>query len=149
MRPTEPYGAINQSSLNRKNDFLYRLSLKGLIRDEHGNILVVKESGRTWWDLPGGGMDHGEDIKTALARELYEEVGLVGDFRYRIIDFDDPAYLDDANVLQVRLIFEVKPSILPTKVGKDGDMLEYINPDLLRDSTHPIEQKVYKYYKNL
>ncbi len=144
-----PYGAINQSHLNRKDDFLYRLSLKGLIRDKQGNILVVKEAGRTWWDLPGGGMDHGEDIKSALAREMYEEVGLEGDFTYRIIDADDPIYLEIANVLQVRLIFEVNPITLPSEVGNDGDDLAYMSPNSFRDSSHPIERRVYQYYEKL
>lgn len=149
MNSVNPHGAINQSSLNRKDDFLYRLSLKGLIRDEQGNVLVVKEAGRTWWDLPGGGMDHGEDIKAALARELHEEVGLEGDFTYRIIDVDDPIYLENANVLQVRLIFEVTPDVLPSKVGHDGDELAYMHPEVLRNSSHPIEQRVYHYYQKI
>lgn len=57
-----PHGNINQSALGRKNDYLYRLSLKGLVVNDNGEVLVVKETGRTWWDLLGGGMDHGETI---------------------------------------------------------------------------------------
>jgi 8-oxo-dGTP pyrophosphatase MutT (NUDIX family) len=65
--------------------------------NDQGEVLVVKEVGRTWWDLPGGGMDHGEDIKSALARELKEEVNLSSNFTYRVIDVEDPAYLSHAN----------------------------------------------------
>jgi 8-oxo-dGTP diphosphatase len=28
------------------------------------------------WTLPGGGLDHGEDPRSAVVREVYEETGL-------------------------------------------------------------------------
>ena len=40
-----------------KRDYLYRVSIKALIYNDAGQILVVKEDGRPLWDLPGGGMD--------------------------------------------------------------------------------------------
>lgn len=86
-------GIIDQSHLDRKTDYLFRVSMKALVINEQGELLVVKETGRTWWDLPGGGMDHGEDIKAAIARELNEEVGLVGDFTYKVIAVEDPSFL--------------------------------------------------------
>ena len=64
-------------------DYLYRISLKSLIYNEAGQILVVKEIDRTYWDLPGGGMDFGETIESSLKRELYEEVGYKGNLRYQ------------------------------------------------------------------
>ena len=69
----------HDNNSDRRTDYLYRISLKGLIRNDAGEVLVVKEAGRDWWDLPGGGMDHGEDIKFALAREMKEEVNMEGD----------------------------------------------------------------------
>jgi 8-oxo-dGTP diphosphatase len=41
-----------------------------------GEILVVRTSYRSRWDLPGGGLDVGEDAKMAALRELREEIGL-------------------------------------------------------------------------
>lgn len=75
------HGIITHQT-NRPIDYLYRLSLKALITNANGDILVVKETGRHYYDLPGGGMDHGEDFRQALARELAEEISLSGKFSY-------------------------------------------------------------------
>jgi 8-oxo-dGTP pyrophosphatase MutT (NUDIX family) len=49
-----------------------------LTRD--GEVLLTEMSSRTRiegrWTLPGGGIDHGEDPRAALRREVYEETGL-------------------------------------------------------------------------
>jgi 8-oxo-dGTP pyrophosphatase MutT (NUDIX family) len=44
------------------------------------DVLLTRMSARTRipgrWTLPGGGIDHGEDPRAALEREVYEETGL-------------------------------------------------------------------------
>ena len=54
----------------------YRVSVKGLIYDD-GKLLFVRERSDTW-DLPGGGLEHGEGIAEALRRECREELGARG-----------------------------------------------------------------------
>ena len=51
----------------------YRVAVKGLVCDELGRLLFVQERSDSW-DLPGGGLEHGEDITEALKREFLEEL---------------------------------------------------------------------------
>lgn len=53
----------------------YRISIKALILDENKKFLLCKEpDGR--WELPGGGLDFGENPKSCIQREITEETGL-------------------------------------------------------------------------
>jgi 8-oxo-dGTP diphosphatase len=139
------HGVINPEDLNEKADYLFRVSIKGLVRNDKDEVLVVKETGRTWWDLPGGGMDHEESIKQAIARELREEVNLIGDFTYHVIAVEEPSFLQRAKIWQIRLIFEVMPENMTFEPGDDGDEVMFINPEKLRDSDDLAERKVYEY----
>lgn len=140
------FGAIHYEEGPRRTDYLYRVSIKCLIRNETGKVLVVKEAGRQTWDLPGGGMDHGEAIKSAIAREMKEEVNLTGDFTYTVIAVDEPAFLEAHNFWQVRLIFEVKPDDMSFSTGEDGDEVAFMNPDGFKDSEMDVERRIYRYY---
>lgn len=141
-----PHGAIHYNDTAQRADFLYRLSLKCLIYNHDGEVLVVKEAGRDWWDLPGGGMDHGEDIKTAIAREMKEEVNLKGDFTYKIIAVDEPGILTARNIWQVRLIFWLKPQSVPYSAGDDSDEVAFINPQLFKNSENSVERRIFTYH---
>jgi ADP-ribose pyrophosphatase YjhB (NUDIX family) len=49
------------------------LGVRALIIDEEGRIFLVKHSYVSGWHLPGGGVEAGETLGEALARELREE----------------------------------------------------------------------------
>jgi TDG/mug DNA glycosylase family protein len=56
-----------------------RLAARALVLDEDGRTLLVQfrdENGQVWWATPGGGIDEGEHVESALRRELGEELGL-------------------------------------------------------------------------
>ncbi len=62
-------------------DAFYRVSVKGIyVKD--GKILMTYDDSNSKpvdddpWELPGGGLDFGEEMHTALKREVEEEMGL-------------------------------------------------------------------------
>ena len=69
-------------------DIPYGLTVRGIIKNENGEILIVKRHPKSrtdpeMWELPGGKVEKGEFFVDALIREIKEETNLdaeVGDF---------------------------------------------------------------------
>lgn len=59
-----------------KKEQLYYIGVKAIIRNPQNLILILKRTGREFWDLPGGRIQEGECANDALYREVKEETGL-------------------------------------------------------------------------
>jgi ADP-ribose pyrophosphatase YjhB (NUDIX family) len=68
-----------EPAIRRVLHFRWRFSrgltvgVRGLVFDAQGRVFLVKHSYVAGWHLPGGGVEHGESLATALGRELREE----------------------------------------------------------------------------
>lgn len=52
------------------------LGVRAVVIDRQGRVFLVKHSYVAGWHLPGGGVEAGETVQAALARELIEEGGI-------------------------------------------------------------------------
>lgn len=125
----------------------YRVSVKAIIRNDKGEVLVVKEKGSAW-SLPGGGIDHGETAHDALKRELYEEALIKSDFTERIVDTES-MFINEKDSWLLWLVYEVNVENLDYGVGEDCDEVAFINPESLNGHAKIVlsrsEKLVYKF----
>ncbi len=127
---------------NYPNTF-YRVSLKAIIRNEKGEVLVVQERENSW-GLPGGGIDHGETAEAALARELFEEVAYEGEFRAAVKD-TVTFYVPSKQAWAFWIAYDVETASDEFGVGKDAAAVAFMDPRTFKNSTRREEQLVYKF----
>lgn len=58
-----------------ESEYVYRKSVYGFV-ENNGEVLLIVDSRGSSWEIPGGGIDEGEDEQQALEREMFEETGL-------------------------------------------------------------------------
>lgn len=129
-----------------KNAF-YRVSVKALICNDDGDILMVDEGGDGEFGLPGGGWDYGESLHECLVRELHEEIALISDFNEEIIGtytFHNP----QKDAWQLLIICSIDYDQLDYGMGQDADAVEWLAPSTL-DPSSKITQRIAMYLQSL
>ncbi len=112
---------------NGNKAFLRHVTVKALTLNEKKEVLLTKRSskviGAGKYDIPGGFLDHGEDIKEGALRELFEETGIRGkvEFLFRINDNPKRRKEDRQNIDFIYVVSVVggkfKPDIETSEIG--------------------------------
>ena len=121
----------------------YRVSLKAVIRDASGKVLMNKEDTSDTWNLPGGGWSHGETEHQALARELEEEVDYRGLFDTKLLK-TAVFWLESKQAYMLWLVYEVTPDNFEFSVGSDSTEVEFVDPKSLKNAISREERWVYE-----
>jgi 8-oxo-dGTP pyrophosphatase MutT (NUDIX family) len=121
----------------------YRISLKAIIRNAKGEVLVNRERGHGNWSLPGGGWDHGETVIDCLKRELHEEVGYEGSLQATLLGVTDEAmYMPTKQGWLIWHVYEVLPENMDFSVGIDGEALMFADPRQFEGSQSRAERLI-------
>lgn len=124
---------VNQSEL------IQRSSVYAVIKSERGVLLVRDRTSDEKWDLPGGGIEKGENLTNALKREVKEETGLkVINEPQKICEFTEYFYDIDSKKgwESHRFFFEVSSEGEPVLDGNNDDI---VNARFFKEPLSPTE----------
>ena len=118
---------------NYPNTF-YRVAVKALIKNDAGKILLVKEKSDKW-DLPGGGLDHGEEPEDGIKRELQEELGITTGITVGRIIKQKSFWLEDKQAYLMWIVYEVAlEQPITYQFGEGVTDIDFIDPALFASS---------------
>ena len=124
----------------------YRISLKAVIRDDQGRVLVNRERGHGNWSLPGGGWDHGESVVECLKRELNEEVGYEGELEAALLGITEAAmYVPTKQAWLIWHVYDVRPENMKFSIGIDGEELMFADPAEFQGSESRAERLIFEF----
>lgn len=119
----------------------YRVSVKALIKDSQGRVLVVKENQDTW-SLPGGGLDHGENPEEGIVRELREELGIERPLIKNVRTIKT-FYLEQKSAWLLWLVYDVEIDATEFELGEGVTDARYTDVSELDRSEDVFEKMVY------
>jgi ADP-ribose pyrophosphatase YjhB (NUDIX family) len=68
-------------------------SVNVVVRNERGEILLIRRSDNDNWAVPGGGVDLGESLTQAAVREVKEETGIDCEVTGLVGIYSDPKHI--------------------------------------------------------
>jgi ADP-ribose pyrophosphatase YjhB (NUDIX family) len=92
---------LNDPGAPRANSIVPAVS--AIVINEAGSILLILRTDNGYWSIPGGGVEPGETLKEAAAREVREETGIDCEVTGLVGIYSDPHHVaayDDGEVRQ-------------------------------------------------
>lgn len=78
-------------------------AVSAIVPDNDGRILLIRRTDNGYWSVPGGGLEPGESVREATAREVKEETGIACEVTGLVGIYSDPNHVaayDDGEVRQ-------------------------------------------------
>ncbi len=126
---------MSKSTLNTAPDSTIPPSIHvavGVLQNTQGQVLLAQRAAKAHqgglWEFPGGKLEPGEDVKTALFRELREELGVDLEVARPLIRVSH-CYADRKVILDTWLVTRWQGEAY----GKEGQPLVWVSPGELND----------------
>jgi 8-oxo-dGTP diphosphatase len=82
------------------------LIVRGLAVGNDGKVLSVKHIGKNYWCLPGGKVEDGEELTSAMKREMVEELGVEPEIGRLLHVYQ--FFMGNTRTQRLEFIFEIK-----------------------------------------
>jgi 8-oxo-dGTP pyrophosphatase MutT (NUDIX family) len=114
------------------------LGVRGLVLDSDGRVFLIKHSYVKGWHLPGGGVEPGETLLTALQRELKEEGNIEVGGR-KPPDFFGMYFNPKDSDRDHVALYVIEDFVQPASPTKNAEIVDhgFFAPDALPDDTSP------------
>jgi ADP-ribose pyrophosphatase YjhB (NUDIX family) len=92
---------LNDPAAPKANSIVPAVS--AIVPDRQGRILLIRRTDNNYWSIPGGGVEPGESLRDAVAREVSEETGIDCEVTGLAGIYSDPQHVaayDDGEVRQ-------------------------------------------------
>lgn len=126
----------------------YKVIICAAIQNSMGQILLTRRKPELklggMWEFPGGKLEHGEELETALKREIREELSIEID-DIELLHLQPHVYTHAA----VLILFYLAKAVSEEIQLVDHDKMEWVSPQNLGQyDLLPANQKVIEILKN-
>lgn len=121
---------------------MYTVGIYGLITRRDGKFLIIRRAAHDsmpgLWELPGGGLNEGEQVEDGIMREVFEETGL----RVKVLapistaSFPRRKNREPKFILRVAYSCAVFPEKQTVKLSKDHSQFQWVKKEELIKITH-------------
>ena len=128
----------------------YRVSAKALITDKQERFLLIKEDSKYWdgWDIPGGGIDFGENPKESVKREVEEEMGLTVLSVAENPSYFITAYLETTKTWIANVFYKVEVENLEFTPTEECTEIKFFSTEeVLSDTTGKMRENIVAFAK--
>ena len=116
-----------------------------VLNEQRDEVLILKRRDTPIWVLPGGGVDPGEDLETAVVREVLEETGVKVAIRRKVGE-----YYPINRLTRTTHVFECDQIEGEPKVGEESLEVAFYHVEKLpKDFFHIHQEMIQDTLKNL
>jgi ADP-ribose pyrophosphatase YjhB (NUDIX family) len=82
-------------------------AVSAIVPDSEGRILLIRRTDNGYWAIPGGGVEPGESVRQATAREVMEETGISCEVTGVVGIYSNPGHVAAYDNGEVRQQFSI------------------------------------------